>query len=272
LAIPASAGGYDDWGGDDARRSDFMLIGDPAPTQGDLHFSVLGIPVRVHPFFWLIALMLGLNSQDAGALIVWVIAVFIGVLVHEMGHALVMRRFGFAPWITLYGLGGMASYNPGGYGARSVGTWGQVLISAAGPLAGFLLAACLILALTLAGVDVGYFIGLPIGLAAYVLEPVGHPVFGELLNSLLFVTIAYGVLNLMPIYPLDGGQIARELFLRYLPRNGIRHSLMLSIIVGAALAVLGLLRGSMFMGILFGYLAFTNFQTLQRYQSPGRWQ
>lgn len=255
-----------------------MLIGDPAPTQGDLHFSVLGIPVRVHPFFWLIALVLGLRSPDAGALIVWVIAVFLGVLVHEMGHALVMRRFGFAPWITLYGLGGMASYNPGGYGgaggygARSVGTWGQVLISAAGPIAGFLLAACLLLVLTLAGVDVDYFIGLPIGLTAYVHEPVGHPVLRQLLNSLLFVTIAYGVLNLMPIYPLDGGQISRELFLRYMPSGGIRYSLMLSIVVGAGLAVLGLLSGSMFMGILFGYLAFANFQTLQRYQSPGRWQ
>jgi len=252
--------------------NDFMLIGDPAPTQGDLHFSVLGIPVRVHPFFWVIAVLLGLRSPNAQALIVWVIAVFVGVLVHEMGHAVVMRRFGFAPSITLYGLGGMASYGAGAYQPRSPGTWGQVLISAAGPIAGFLLAASLVLVLTLAGVDVGYFIGMPIGLTAYVLESVGHPMFRALLNSLLFVTIAYGILNLMPIYPLDGGQIARELFLRYAPRNGIRHSLMLSIIVGTGLAVLGLLQGSMFIGILFGYLAFVNFQTLQRYQSPGRWQ
>ena len=65
----------------------------------------------------------------------------------------------------------------------------------------------------------------------------------EPLNALLLYlvlpSIFWAILNLMPVYPLDGGQIARELFLIFNARNGIRYSLMLSIMTGAGLAVLG---------------------------------
>ena len=70
------------------------------------------------------------------------VAFFLGILCHEIGHALVMRSQGHSPWITLYGLGGMASYDH--LRARPVAgaaEWRQIAISAAGPLAGFLLAA-----------------------------------------------------------------------------------------------------------------------------------
>ena len=41
-----------------------MLLQDPPPTQADLHFELFGFPVRVHPYFWLIALLLGLNGSS----------------------------------------------------------------------------------------------------------------------------------------------------------------------------------------------------------------
>ena len=101
-------------------------------------FSLLGIPVRVHPLFWLIILMLNGNLHDAGSVITWITAVFVSILVHELGHALVMRAYGFRPWITLYGLGGQASYDPR-YASSPKGSepLGQVLICLAGPVAGF---------------------------------------------------------------------------------------------------------------------------------------
>ena len=70
------------------------------------------------------------------------VAFLLGILCHELGHAAVMRVQGYSPWITLYGLGGMASYNrQSAFSTPRADGWRQVAISAAGPLAGFLLAA-----------------------------------------------------------------------------------------------------------------------------------
>ena len=77
-----------------------MLLNEPAPSSGDLHFSLLRIPVRVHPMFWVLSLILGVsgsNDRDLRPIIVWVVAVFVSVLVHEMGHALTIRALGAQP-------------------------------------------------------------------------------------------------------------------------------------------------------------------------------
>ncbi len=249
-----------------------MLLGEPERTQADLNFQVFGFPVRVHPFFWLVAVLLGYRaSSDARELVLWIVAVFAGILVHELGHAVVMRRYGFSPSITLYGLGGLASYGPGAYGANALGPWRQIGISIAGPAAGFLLAAVVCAALIFSGVGVDVSWGLPFGLNLSPGGIVGGYLPTVFLYQLLFITVAWGILNLMPIYPLDGGQIARELFLMAMPRDGIRHSLILSMITAAAVAVLGIMEGSIFLGLLFGYLAYGSYTALQHYLGRGRW-
>jgi len=252
-----------------------VLIGEPPRSQGDLHFSLFGIPVRVHPFFWLVGVLLtpgGLfDAPDLkvllSALVPWIVAFFLAILIHELGHALVMRWYGFSPWITLYGLGGLASYNPSqGYGSKGSGTAPQVLISASGPGAGFLLAALMAGVLILAGA--GLEVYLLAGFLPYVRAGgiLGSQAFTFFLNDVLFISIFWGIINLLPVYPLDGGNIARELLLRSNPREGIRQSLILSIIAGAAMAVVSLLQlGSLLMGLFFGYLAFTSYATLQHY-------
>ena len=87
-----------------------MLLGEPPPTQGDLHFRILGFPVRVHPFFWVSTLLLGMGGGEADPVetLIWIGVVFISILVHELGHAVMQRRYGGRPWVTLYGLGGLA--------------------------------------------------------------------------------------------------------------------------------------------------------------------
>ncbi len=248
-----------------------MLFGEPDRTQADLHFQLLGFPVRVHPLFWVVAVLLGIYRPDARALVLWVVAVFVGVLVHELGHAVVMRWNGFQPSITLYGLGGAASYGPNVHGSQSLSSWRQIGISAAGPVAGFLLAAVVCLGLVASGTKIEVLWRLLFGLNVTPADYIGGELFTWFVNFLLFVTIAYGILNLMPIYPLDGGHIARELFLMAMPREGIRHSLILSMLTAAAIAVLGFTRGSFFLGIMFAYLALGSFNTLQRYQGRGPW-
>lgn len=245
-----------------------MLLGEPPRTQWDLHFTLFRIPVRIHPIFWVVAVLLGIRgSPQLTDLLSWVTAVFIAILVHELGHATVMRAYGFSPWITLYGFGGLASYSPAqSYGSKGTGTFGQILISAAGPGAGFLLAASLLVLIAITGhrvnFDPGGSFGFQIGI-----EQVGSKLFTDFLFDVLFVCIFWGIINLLPVYPLDGGQIAREILLKVNPRDGIRLSLMLSVFTAAALAVIGLLQWrSVFMALFFGFMAYGSYAALQAYR------
>jgi stage IV sporulation protein FB len=255
-----------------------VLIGEPPRTQFDVNFRLLGIPVRIHPFFWLAALLLGPREGGAPVVLLWILAFFLGILCHEVGHALVMRGQGHLPWITLYGLGGMASSNRSGVGSGSnLDAWRQIFISAAGPLAGFILAAITMLVAKALGCVVVWIIGAPFGVMAHVINVnlfaiAQHSLWTAFANNLLFVTIVYGILNLLPVYPLDGGQIAREVLVMLLGRDGVRQSLILSLFVSGFLAAAGiLLWHDMFFAIFFGYLAFASYATLMAYSGRGPW-
>lgn len=239
-----------------------LSLGEPPPTQADLNFRLFGIPVRVSPWFWGVTLLLGLGGAESAKperVLIWVAVVFVSILVHEFGHALMQRFFGGHPWVTLYGLGGLASCNDCDRSTRA-----QLLISFAGPMAGFLFAGLVVLVL----VASGRFQGFEISWA-----PVQWKFFGSALDIavayLLFVNIAWGLVNLLPIYPLDGGQISRELLTLGDPRRGIVRSLQLSIGAAALVAAYALVNSSLYLCIMFGVLAVGSYQTLQRYQA--RW-
>lgn len=249
-----------------------MLLGEPAPTQYDLHFRLFGFPVRVHPFFWVVSLLLGMGGDRADPLntLIWVAVVFVSILVHELGHALLQRYFGGRPWITLYSFGGLASCNDCDRSPRS-----QIVISLAGPVAGFILAGFVISVL----VALGRFAGFERSLVpvnwhwfdpVYFFQHQKPSPRDELVCDLLFVNIAWGVVNLFPIYPLDGGQVARELFSLGSPRNGIVRSLQLSAGAAVLVAAYALLKGEFYMGVMFGFLAYGNFQALQWYRKHWR--
>lgn len=250
-----------------------MLIGEPPPTQADLHFRLFGIPIRVHPFFWIVSLLLVMGQGDkldpADALI-WVAVVFVSILVHELGHAFTMRRYGGRPRITLYSLGGLASCDDCD---RSPSR--QIIISLAGPVAGFLLAAALVVLLNVTGHTAGIALSsdgvesgtVPVGLILVTgyFEPLTSHIANLLVFYLLWVNVAWGLVNLLPIYPLDGGRIARELFTLRQPRRGIVRSLWLSIAAAGLMAVYGLYLQSFFILLMFGLLAYSNYQALQAY-------
>ena len=86
-----------------------VLLAEPPPSQGDFHFSLLGFPVRIHPFFWLTTVLLCMHGQvEPIFFVTWVVAVLVCILLHELGHAVVMRAFGYDASIVLYSFGGLA--------------------------------------------------------------------------------------------------------------------------------------------------------------------
>jgi membrane-associated protease RseP (regulator of RpoE activity) len=89
----------------------------------------------------------------------------------------------------------------------------------------------------------------------------------SVLNGIFFVSVVWGMVNLLPIYPLDGGQISREVFLKLNPREGIRESLCLSIVAAVAMAMIGFVawNHNWYVVALFGYLAYAGYATLQAY-------
>ena len=249
------------------------MLSEPGPTQGDIHFSLFGFPVRIHPMFWLTGLFLGLGLEDPKLVLLWILAMVPSILVHELGHALLMRRFGSRPHIVLYGLGGLAV--PDGYrfaprrGAR-------VLISLAGPIAGFLLAAAVTLGCVAAQLPIafGTIWGVPV--VPFVLQ-LGYP--AGFLSFLLEISVAWGLLNLLPIFPLDGGQVSEELFTGARSQDGLRQAIIVAIVTATAVAayeLLQIVKGTaaalgLFTVVLFGYLAYLNYMRLQMHGGGPRW-
>jgi stage IV sporulation protein FB len=248
-----------------------VLLGEPSRTQYDLNFVLFGIPVRIHPLFWLAAIVLGANGGDGISILTWVAAVFFAILLHELGHAWMMQFHGFHPWIVLYGMGGLTSYDPRqGFAAKRSDTLANILIDAAGPGIGFLFAGLVVVAFYASGHgdQVGSY-G-PWNLVPYV--RLSNERLAYLLYDVLQICVLWGMVNLLPIYPLDGGQIARELFLRFSPRDGIRQSMALSIVAAIAMAAYGYVHmGSLFVAFFFGYLAYSSFIALQNYMGGSRW-
>lgn len=245
-----------------------FLFQPPPPTRYDLHFSIAGIPVRVHPLFWLIAVLLG-YSGDLLQMLIWVLVIFMSILVHELGHALAMRRYGQPSRIILHFAGGLTIPEPVSWGSG----WAnvalrpnqEIFISLAGPSAGFLLAALVAVSVILSGGSVltNWLFGV-IPLPTLASVPFGGRVLNLFVLMSLWVNIFWGLINLLPVYPLDGGNVARYLLLKVDPVDGVRKSLWVSVIAGGLVAVTGLLLlRSIFMALLFGLLAFQSYQSLQ---------
>jgi stage IV sporulation protein FB len=246
-----------------------LLFQVPPPTRYDLRFNLAGFPVRVHPLFWLIAILLGYSSGNILQILVWVVVVFVSILVHELGHALAFRRYGLSSQIILHFGGGLTVPESTLWGSRwanvALGPNQNIFISLAGPGAGFLFAGLAIAGVLLTGGNIITtrllgFIPVP-GLA---MLPFGGDMLSIFVTELLWVNIFWGVINLLPVYPLDGGSVTRNILLQVDPVNGVRKSLWVSVIAGALIALIAFffLR-SLYMAVLFGFLAFQSYQSLQ---------
>ena len=244
-----------------------MFAIEPPSSQYDLNFVVAGVPVRVSPWFWAITVIMAVQGQDKSpaTVLIWVSAVFVSILVHELGHVLAFRYYGTNGHVVLYSFGGLAI--PNSNAARD--RWAQTVISFAGPAAGFLLGALVLAILTAWGKPWEFDARAPVGewFTVFAFDPIN---VARLAIAMLYINIFWGLVNLLPIYPLDGGKIAQAHLTYVNPRDGLRQSLMLSMAAAIGMAVFGLIKlESTFAAFFFGYLAFTNYQMLQATRGGG---
>lgn len=231
-------------------------------------FTLFRVPIEIQPWFWITGALIGgaLQATDQIGLmrvLIFMVVMTISILVHEFGHALTGRYLGGgSPRIVLWAFGGLA-YNQGARLNQKDQFWMIFM----GPGAGFLLlAVTLITVLLMYGIQGGLWLTTLIAFN----HPVGNPTVETLdllrnhlprffiFDSLIWINFWWGLINLLPVLPLDGGRIA-ELWVK--PQ---RKVFLVSAITGTAVAAFGLLvYGSIYMAVLFGYLAFRSYKDYQ---------
>lgn len=202
-------------------------------------FRWLGIPIRIHLWFWLMALWLWSISpeQSWAGLLVWVGVVFQGIVMHELGHALVGRAFGRSPRIELVALGGLTWWEQ----QEPMGPGRNLAVSAAGPAVGIVIGGLCLVAMNALQVPEG-------SLAHYTLR------------SLVWVNLGWGLLNLLPIMPLDGGNIVAALFDFMVPSKGRLFASYVSFAVIGVLFAFTVAYEQYFATILLVLLGFSTYQ------------
>ena len=207
----------------------------------NLSFRLGKIPVRIQPSFFLIALLFVIyGTVNLGTLAAWVAIVFVSVMLHELGHATMGLAFGLSPSIELHGMGGTTSWS----GGAALTTGKRILISLAGPFAGFALAAVVRF-----GLGPGVFPPTPLGEFAY--------------RNLLFVNFGWGVLNLLPMLPLDGGNVMTQVLHALTGGHGDRPARIVSIVVASLAIPVALLFGSWWGALLAGSFIAANVRGLR---------
>jgi Zn-dependent protease len=201
-----------------------------------LRFRVLGFPVRVEPLFFVIMAMFGLAGGRQGAFVLeWIVVAGAGILVHELGHAVAFRRYGSPAAIVLHGFGGYTT------GAAQPPRRSMV-VSLAGPFTGLAAGALSIWLYRSLTPDPGL---LRQGLA-----------------DLIFVTIGWGVFNLLPILPLDGGAVVASVLEQATGGGGQRAARVISLVAAAGLAVAGIRFGQPYVVMISVFFGFQNWQAL----------
>lgn len=267
-----------------------MLLGEPQSSQYDWRFQVLGFPVRVSWLFWAVSAALGYSSAlsiqttyarnnipvNLGVVLaIWVGVTLISILVHEIGHGLAFRYFGIRCEIVLYQMGGLAIPGAGMLWGRNgrrtqLSQVDQIIISAAGPAIQLLLAAFVGIVAILCGIYVSEFNWLAQYLRLDVSAPL-NPVLYASIRFMVTSSIWWALINLIPIYPLDGGQIAQHVIGIFRRNSGLMEAHALSAVVGSVVAYWCITHGMSFNALFVASLVMNNIQALQSGYGPRNW-
>jgi Zn-dependent protease len=195
-------------------------------------FRLFGIPVTIQPSFLVIAALLGLAGRPPIVfLVTWVLVVFVSILIHELGHALTARSYGAQVEIELNAIGGLTSWSVPG---RELSPGRRALVAAAGSGVGVL------------------FGGL-----VWVFDQLTGPHAGVVdfaISNLVRVNVFWGLINWLPIRPLDGGHLLSSLLQKFIPERAEAIGNVVFFLTSAGALVVGLLTQRIFLAILAGWL------------------
>ena len=259
---------------------------------------MFGVHVRVHPGFWifsgLFGYFTGLCQNFKGEIVwesifAWIACTFFSVLFHELGHVIVGRMCGEKGNIVLHSFGGAAV---GQY--QLCRNWQQMAIALAGPAAGLLL------------FGIVWVLTQPFSLAPFGMPDVHGPLLLTKLDPakahgwltravkfLLLMTFMWNVMNLIPVIPMDGGQVMRAAPGGDKWPSGLRLALGMSALIAGFVAVYSFMAHNrkdlwypeiptwvsvdlpggarldpLFLVIIFGIMALQNFITMLQVRRP----
>jgi Zn-dependent protease len=208
--------------------------------------KIFGIPVKIDPSFLFICALLAYSRLSQPIfLIEWLIVIFVSILIHELGHALMVRSFGLSPQIMLYSMGGLTSWRE----EKSISHAKHIAISLAGPFAGFIF-------------------GGMVYLSGEAMPDLFADRFGSVTyQDLLFVNLGWGVFNLLPILPLDGGNVAYSIEQWVTKKHSGVITRVISLLVAVGIGLWALSIESLWVVFLMALFAWNNgsalFQLLQ---------
>lgn len=250
--------------------------------------TLAGVPVRISIWYVLMVAYMGYLSQSLKYGLLWAVTLTVSILVHEFGHAMMAKRFSLHPQVLLHGWGGLCAHE------RSPSDKHDALIIAAGPGAGLVLGGLVwlvgLVLLGLPAVPWGYGPdmlmlaeqGLTEGQRAAVTQALGADMAalidsgpaavagGIALTMMIYINIFWSLVNLLPLWPLDGGQLFRLGLiqkLRPVQAEKIAHRVGAGIAIAAA--VWCYLNGMLFVMILAGLLAWENISQLMTGRASG---
>lgn len=198
-----------------------------------LRFSLPGVPVTVHWSFAIVAFFALNRFAGWQEIAAWTIAVFVAVTLHESGHAFSAKAYGATDVsITLFALGGYTTWVP----KSTMGPGKRFVVSAAGSALG-IVAGLLILWFGRGGLFTGF------------------PSWGiAFLDTFVLVGLFWGVLNWIPLLPLDGGHMLQHGLSVFWPRQAPKVALAVSTVIGVVLTGAALFYGQTFMAIFLIFI------------------
>jgi len=213
--------------------------------------SIRGTTIGVDFSFLILIAFFVFSNYDANAgiqyALLWIPVVFISVLIHELAHAAMIGLFGYGPSeIVLGGMGGVTMNR------RRAKPWHDVVISLAGPVSSIALAYLLVI--------------------LYWRVPFLQTdrMMVALMPILVWANKAWGIFNLIPVSPLDGGHATRDLLRMFLKEpTAFTISVWIAFIGGAA-AVAYFIYGTLYLAaLLIAWYVYMNYQQWQYFRNHG---
>jgi Zn-dependent protease len=211
------------------------------------HFRLFGIPIRVEPFFVIVAVILGFDLNPVWVVFAWVAIVFVSVLIHELAHALTYRALGQRSAIVLHAFGGFTI--PTGGGRRVLSKPASIAVSVSGAFAQLLLL----------WLPARTLMNSPSVQEALLPWDGGFNWF-VVLYYVAFINLWWAIFNLLPIRPLDGGHVIETLV-------GFENACKFSIFFGVGAGFVAWRQFSLMAGLFMFLFAFMNYRDLKAERS-----